>query len=117
SSPPACPPTPLRPARAGQRPVVTDDLGHALGCDHAVAQNDTMFYTADKGEFFPRFLSVDDAAFATFTYPNPARSAMVGSITGRVTMSGLVLGGGGALGTSVTAMDLERNLIYTTLAD
>ena len=109
--------TNLSPDTYDVQAVVTHELGHALGCDHAVAQNDTMFYTADKGEFFPRFLSVDDAAFATFTYPNPARSAMVGSITGRVTMSGLVLGGGGALGTSVTAMDLDRNLIYTALAD
>src|SRR5436309_3060330 len=109
--------TNLSPDTYDVQAVVTHELGHALGRDHAVAQNDTMFYTADKGEFFPRFLSVDDAAFATFTYPNPARSAMVGSITGRVTMSGLVLGGRGALGTSVTAMDLDRNLIYTALAD
>ncbi len=92
--------------------VATHELGHVLGCDHAIAQNDTMFFSSGENEFFQRYLSVDSIAFASFTYPNLARSEFVGSITGRVTTNGA-----GLFGASVTAMDVEHNLIYTALTE
>jgi len=92
--------------------IVTHELGHALGCDHASAQNDTMFPAAATGEFFQRYLSADVVAFAGLTYPNAARAASLGAISGRITSGGV-----GIFGASVTAIHLDRNLIYTTLSE
>ncbi|OLD96957.1 MAG: hypothetical protein AUI36_45715, partial [Cyanobacteria bacterium 13_1_40CM_2_61_4] len=58
--------------------VATHELGHALGCDHAAAQNDTMFYTLGPGVFFPRYLSADAISFAAASYPNTSRAESVG---------------------------------------
>ena len=92
--------------------ILTHELGHALGCDHAVAQNDTMFHQINPGEFFQRHLSVDSIGFATSAYPMAAKVDQISSFGGRVTQEGA-----GVFGASVTAVELEHNLIYTSLTE
>ena len=92
--------------------IVTHELGHALGCDHSAAQNDTMFALMAPGEFFQRYLSADAIAFASLTYPDPTRVASLGTISGRITF-----GGKGLFGASVTAVNLDRNLVYAALSE
>ncbi len=104
--------TNLAPGTYDLQSIVTHELGHLLGCDHAVAQNDTMFFLTGPGEFFQRYLSADSISFATFTYPEKSRSAGLGRISGRVTQQGKPV-----FGASVAAMEVDRNLIYTTLSE
>jgi hypothetical protein len=92
--------------------ILTHELGHVLGCDHAVAQNDTMFAVTGFREFFQRYLSPDSVSFATFTYPETNRLITLGRISGTVRKQGQPV-----FGASVTAMDLQRNLIYTSLSE
>ncbi len=104
--------TNLAPATYDLQSIVTHELGHLLGCDHAVAQNDTMFFLTGPGEFFQRYLSADSVSFATFTYPDRSRSSGLGRISGRVTQQGKPV-----FGASVAAMEVDRNLLYTTLSE
>ncbi len=105
--------TTLAPGSYDLQAVATHEIGHALGCDHGVAQNATMFYLIGPQEFFQRFLSPDDIAFASFAYPNALRTASLNSISGKVTQKGV----GAVFGASVTAMETSRNLIYTAMTD
>ena len=104
--------TTLAPGTYDLQSIVTHELGHFLGCDHAVAQNDTMFFLTGPGEFFQRYLSADSISFATFTYPEMSRSAGLGRISGRVRQDGKAV-----FGASVAAVDLGRNMIYTGLTE
>jgi hypothetical protein len=94
--------------------IMTHELGHALGCDHFLTQNDTMFSKIAAGEFYQRYLSADAIAFAGLTYPNPdgVRTDSLCRISGRITSVGA-----GILGASVTAVHLDRNLVYATLSE
>lgn len=104
--------TNLSPNTYDLQAIVTHEIGHALGCDHSAAQNDTMFALMAPGEFFQRYLSADAIAFASLTYPDQTRVAALGSFSGRVTSSGK-----GIFGASVTAVNLDRNLVYAALSE
>jgi len=92
--------------------ILTHEIGHALGCDHSSVQSDTMYYSMAAGEFYQRNLSADAIAFAGNTYPNQSRMAVLGTITGRIAS-----GSTGIFGASVTAVNLDRNLIYAVLSE
>ncbi len=102
----------LAPGTYDLQSIVTHELGHALGSDHSIAQNDTMFPAVAPGEFFQRYLSADAIAFASFAYPDPDRIAFLGSFSGRITS-----GGGGVFGAAVTAMNLDHPLIYAAISE
>jgi hypothetical protein len=104
--------TNLAPRTYDLQTILTHELGHALGCDHSAALNDTMFPVTATGEFFQRNLSADAIAFASFTYPNPSRVDSLGAITGRITSAG-----GGIFGAAVIAQNLDHNLIYTAFSE
>ena len=92
--------------------ILTHELGHALGCDHAAGMNDTMFFAAGPEEFHQRYLSADALAFASSTYPDKARVNSLGSISGRIASMGK-----GIFGASVTAVNLNGNLIYASFSE
>jgi hypothetical protein len=92
--------------------ILTHEIGHALGCDHSAIQSDTMYPSMGAGEFYQRNLSADAIAFAGISYPNQARVDALGTITGRITAAGA-----GIFGASVTAINLDRNLIYAALSE
>ena len=71
-----------------------------------------MFPATATGEFFQRYLSADAVAFAGTHLPKPRTSRFLGAISGRITS-----GGAGIFGASITAMNLDHNLIYTTLSE
>ena len=104
--------TTLAPQTYDLQAIVTHEIGHALGCDHSPAQNDTMYAVMAPGEFFKRYLGADAIAFATTTYPDSSRTASLGVISGRITLAGR-----GVFGASVTAVNLDRNLVYASLSD
>jgi len=104
--------TNLAPNTYDLQAIVTHEIGHALGCDHSVAQNDTMFALMAPGEFFQRYLSADAIAFASLTYPDQTRVESLGKISGSVTS-----GGKGIFGASVTAVNVDRNLVYAALSE
>jgi hypothetical protein len=104
--------TTLAPQTYDLQAIVTHEIGHALGCDHSPAQNDTMFAVMVPGEFFQRYLGADAVAFATMTYPDSSRTASLGVISGRISSAGK-----GVFGASVTAVNLDRNLVYASLSD
>ena len=104
--------TTLAPQTYDLQAIVTHEIGHALGCDHSPAQSDTMFAVTAPGEFFKRYLGADAVAFATTTYPDLTRTASLGVISGRISSAGK-----GVFGASVTAVDLDRNLVYASLSD
>ena len=103
--------TDLTPGTYDLQSILTHELGHALGCDHAAGLDDTMFHTAAPEEFHQRHLSADAVAFASSTYPDKARVNSLGSISGRITSMGK-----GIFGASVTAVHLDRNLVYASLS-
>jgi hypothetical protein len=92
--------------------ILTHEIGHALGCDHSPVQSDTMYFSMAAGEFYQRNLSADAIAFAGNTYPNQSRIASQGTITGRIAS-----GSTGISGASVTAVNVDRNLIYAALSE
>ena len=104
--------TTLEPGTYDLQAIATHEVGHALGLDHGPAQNDTMFWSTRERRFFPRNLSVDSTAFASSAYPINPQAAVSPNISGRVTSEGR-----GVFGASVTAVEIDRNLVYTALTE
>jgi hypothetical protein len=92
--------------------VFTHELGHLLGCDHAVTPSDTMYFLTRPKDFFQRYLSPDAISFASFTYPDPVRALAMGEISGRVRS-----GGKPVFGAAITAVDVDRNLVYSGISE
>ena len=69
--------------------IVTHEIGHLLGLDHATSVNSTMFYGTYPGDTSFRSLSQDEISAAQAIYPS-AGAPPNSSISGRVTRAGNV---------------------------
>lgn len=73
--------------------VVTHELGHALGANHAPTLNSTMFWVTTTASSGWSRLKPDDAAFAVEVYPGAGAASAYGKIAGKATKSGAPLAG------------------------
>lgn len=77
--------------------LITHELGHALGANHAVLASAAMFWSTVFQDASKARLQADDAAFAAEAYPLPGADQTYGVIAGRVTKSGAPLLGAGVI--------------------
>ena len=80
--------------------VLTHEIGHSLGANHSGILGSTMF---QKNAPNQRTLSVDDITFLNTVYPKASGGAVLGTISGTVTISG----GGAAAYPMITAIDTD----------
>lgn len=81
------------------RSVVTHELGHSLGANHATVLSATMFWNTLLQDASKRQLKADDASFAVDAYPGPRANAAYGLLTGRAMKDGGVLAGAAVVAT------------------
>lgn len=74
--------------------LITHELGHALGANHAVLASAAMFWSTVFQDASKARLQADDAAFAAEAYPLPGGDNVYAVIAGRVTKDGAPLLGG-----------------------
>jgi uncharacterized protein (TIGR03437 family) len=87
----------LQPNSVDLQSVITHELGHALGANHATVVSSTMFWLTNLQDRNWSQLKADDAAFAVEAYPAPGAAGAYGKIAGRATKDGSPLLGAGIL--------------------
>ena len=65
--------------------VLTHELGHSLGANHTGVLGATMFQRAALNQ---RGLSIDDVTFLNVAYPKTTGGAVLGQISGTITVTG-----------------------------
>jgi uncharacterized protein (TIGR03437 family) len=63
--------------------VATHELGHTIASGHSALPSATMFWAGNTVDTFPRILSADDVAYASFVFPKNLTT--IGTIQGKVT--------------------------------
>ncbi len=77
--------------------VITHEIGHALGANHAIVVSSAMFWTLGQQSRNWSQLKADDAAFAAEAYPAPGAASAYGKIAGKAAKDGVPLTGAGIL--------------------
>jgi uncharacterized protein (TIGR03437 family) len=85
----------LKPGTYDLQSVITHELGHALGANHATVAGAAMFWNIMQGDNATSTLKADDAQFATDVYP--AGNAGFGTISGTVSKDGSAVFGAGVI--------------------
>lgn len=73
--------------------LITHELGHSLGANHATVLSSTMFSLTARRDNSQAQLKADDAAFAVEVYPGPGAGSAYGSIAGIALKDGAPLPG------------------------
>ncbi|MDQ6760571.1 MAG: matrixin family metalloprotease [Acidobacteriota bacterium] len=90
----------LQPNTFDLQSVITHELGHALGANHATVVSATMYYNTLAQDNSKAQLKPDDASFAATVYPAASAASAYGAITGTASKDGAAL-----LGAAVIASD------------
>lgn len=85
--------TTLQPGTFDLQAVITHELGHSLGANHATVTSATMFYNTQLQDRFKSQLEADDASFAVDVYPGDGAASAYGLITGTALKDGNALPG------------------------
>ncbi|HYR87119.1 MAG TPA: IPT/TIG domain-containing protein [Terriglobia bacterium] len=91
--------------------VLTHEIGHLLGLDHAGLVSSVMVPFAALSQLDQRTLAYDDAAAITEIYPKASTVPPVGQISGVVQSGGV-----GAFGAHVVAVDRDGTALVSTLS-
>ena len=90
--------------------VMTHQLGRAIGVGPSSVMAGAMYEFRDTQHSFPRYLSTDELAFLTDTYPAPGVEGGLGVLMGEITVESEP-----AIGVLVTAVDPKTGYIQSTL--
>jgi hypothetical protein len=91
-------------------PILLHEIGHLIGLDHSPVGGATMMARGESGEGLGTGLTTDEISAARTLYARSDWAAKLGTITGKVTLSGA-----GAFGAVVTAEDSAGNLVSGTV--
>lgn len=97
--------TALQPDSYDLRSVVTHELGHCLGANHATVSSSTMFYSTQLQDSSKAQLKPDDASFVVDVYPAPGTNDAYGLITGTAVKEGSAL-----TGAAIVAIDASTGV-------
>ncbi len=97
--------TTLQPNTYDLQTVITHELGHALGSNHATVISAAMFWNIQPQSNVQAELKADDAAFAALAYPSPSADSAYGSVTGIAFKDGQRL-----LGAGIIAIDGDSGI-------
>ena len=104
--------TTLQPGTYDLQAVITHELGHALGSNHATVASATMFWMTPMQSNLQAQLQPDDAAFAADVYPGPGAAGAYGVIGGTASKDGAPL-----LGAGIIAVNPDTGVTIGGLSD
>ena len=91
--------------------VLTHEIGHLLGLDHAALLSSVMEPFGSVSQLDQRTLSYDDIAGISEIYPNNSAAPVVGEIRGTIDAGSVPV-----FGAHVVAMDSEGTVLVSTLS-
>ena len=103
--------TTLKPNTYDLQTVITHELGHSLGANHATVLSAAMFWNIQTQSNTQSVLKADDAAFAAEAYPALDSGAAYGSLRGTAVKDGKPL-----LGAGLIAIDAESGVTIGSLS-
>lgn len=92
-------------------PILLHEIGHFIGLDHSPVGGATMMSRGESGAGLGTGLTTDEIAAARTLYARSDWAALLGGISGKITMNGA-----GILGAVVTVEDTLGNMISGTVS-